>query len=71
MRRNAAFTEDKLINFLTTGLIRFPLNVYVSLVVTNIIRAVVCDFKQCGILTCVDSDEPLQPETPNGVQSVA
>ena len=28
----------------------------------------------CGILTCVDSDEPLQLlslETPNGVQSVA
>ena len=30
---------------------------------------------QCGILTSVDSDEPVQPllslETPNGVQSVA
>ena len=23
--------------------------------------AVACDFQQCGILTCVDSDEPLQP----------
>ena len=23
--------------------------------------AVTCDFQQCGILTCVDSDEPLQP----------
>ena len=20
-----------------------------------------CDFQQCGILTCVDSDEPVQP----------
>ena len=30
---------------------------------------------KCGILTSVDSDEPLQPlvslDTPNGVQSVA
>ena len=24
-------------------------------------RAVACDFQQCGFLTCVDSDEPLQP----------
>ena len=23
--------------------------------------AVTCDFQQCGILTCVDVDEPLQP----------
>ena len=23
--------------------------------------AVACDFQQCGILTCVDSDEPVQP----------
>ena len=34
-----------------------------------------CDFQQCGILTSVDSDEPMQPifslETPNNVQSVA
>ena len=34
-----------------------------------------CDFQQCGILTSVDSDEPVQPllslETPNGDQSVA
>ena len=32
-----------------------------------------CDFQQCGILTSVDSDEPVQPcfkpiETPNGVE---
>ena len=26
-----------------------------------IIRATTCDFQQCGILTCVDSDEPVQP----------
>ena len=34
-----------------------------------------CDFQQCGILTSVDSDEPVQLllglETSNGVQSVA
>ena len=34
-----------------------------------------CDFQQCGILTSVDSDEPVQPpfklETPNDVQSGA
>ena len=39
------------------------------------IRAVTCDFKQCGILTSVDSDDPVKPpvslETPNDVQSVA
>ena len=33
------------------------------------------DFQQCGILTSVDSDEPVQPpfklEAPNSVQSVA
>ena len=34
-----------------------------------------CDFQQCGILTSVDSDEPVQPpfklRTPNDVRSVA
>ena len=34
-----------------------------------------CDFQQCGILTSVDSDEPVKPpfklKTPNDVQSVA
>ena len=25
------------------------------------IRASACDFQQCGILTSVDSDEPVQP----------
>ena len=34
-----------------------------------------CDFQQCGILTSVDSDEPVQPrfklKTPNAIQSVA
>ena len=37
--------------------------------------AVTCVFKQCGILTSVDSDEPssllVGLDTPNGVQSVA
>ena len=36
---------------------------------------VTCVFQQCGILTSVDSDGPVQPnlslETPNDVQSVA
>ena len=27
----------------------------------KIIIAVTCDFQQCGILTSVDSDEPVQP----------
>ena len=27
------------------------------------IWAVTCDFQQCGILTCVDSDKPVQPPT--------
>ena len=34
-----------------------------------------CDFQQCGILTGVDSDEPVHPplrlQTPTVVQSVA
>ena len=25
------------------------------------IRVVTCDFQQCGILTSVDADEPVQP----------
>ena len=28
---------------------------------TSIIRAMTCDFQQCGILTSVDLDEPVQP----------
>ena len=39
-----------------------------------IISATTCDFKQCGILTSVDSDGLsllLGLETPNDVQSVA
>ena len=27
----------------------------------ELIRAATCDFHQCGILTTVDSDEPVQP----------
>ena len=42
---------------------------------SHMIWAMACDFQQCGILTSVDSDEPVQPplslETPNNVQSVA
>ena len=33
----------------------------ISLGVCNCIWAVTCDFQQCGILTSVDSDEPVQP----------
>ena len=25
------------------------------------ILAATCDFQQCGILTCLDSEEPVQP----------
>ena len=40
------------------------------------IGAAICDFEQCGILTSVDSDEPVHPlfhpiETSNNVRSVA
>ena len=38
-------------------------------------RGLTLDFRQCGILTSVDSDEAVQPflrlETPNTVRSVA
>ena len=34
-----------------------------------------CDFQQCGSLTSVDSDEPVQPplslEAPKDIQSIA
>ena len=36
-------------------------NVILSEVETNVKGAVTCDFQQCGILTSVDSDEPVQP----------
>ena len=43
--------------------------------ISSNILAVTCDLQQCGILTSVDSYEPVQSllnlETPNGVQSVA
>ena len=46
-----------------------------SLVFTDRCHNKVSDFQQCGILTSVDSGEPVQPplslETPNNVQSVA
>ena len=29
--------------------------------IDNVIWAVTCDFQQCGILTCVDSEEPVWP----------
>ena len=34
---------------------------YSSVGVQNLIRAVTCDFQQCGISTSVDSAEPVQP----------
>ena len=35
--------------------------------------AATCDFQQCGILTWIDSNEPVQPpiKTPNAVHSIA
>ena len=42
---------------------------------TQMKRAVTCDFQQCGVLTSVDSDEPVQPSlklrNSKCVQSVA
>ena len=34
--------------------------VFMTSFLKNKIRAVTCDFKQCGILTSVDLDEPVQ-----------
>ena len=49
--------------------------IVISLAPILYIWATTCDFQQCGILTSVDSDEPVQPpsklRTPNDVQSVA
>ena len=60
----------------------FPIKTYNTIQYYNCIVlyyqniwAVTCDFQQCGILTSVDPDKPVQPpsslETPNYVQSVA
>ena len=38
---------------LCSAIVAFPGNIYYS-------AAVSCDFQQCGILTSVDSDEPVQ-----------
>ena len=32
-----------------------------DIIYKHMIQAVACDFQQCGILTSVDSDEPVQP----------
>ena len=32
-----------------------------KIVPVALLRTVTCDFQQCGILTSVDSDEPVQP----------
>ena len=37
----------------------------------NVIWAVTCDFQQCGILTSVDSDKPVQPPFKLKFESVA
>ena len=41
------------LRFLGTGEVQSSLLKY--------IEAMTCDFQQCGILTSVDSDEPVQP----------
>ena len=45
-------------------LIAYPYNCSINIHTcaggTKDILASACDFQQCGILTCVDSDEPLQ-----------
>ena len=41
---------------------KFPLGTRLYLYPWHVsILAVTCDFHQCGILTSVDSDEPVQP----------
>ena len=35
--------------------------IFNSIFLSIIYLAVACDFQQCGILTCVNSDEPVQP----------
>ena len=37
---------------------QYPQNMYLQV---NMNRAATCDFQQCGSLTCVDLDEPVQP----------
>ena len=72
------FINDREDVFPATDVISF-VNFYSHLIqfppLTWMKWAVTCDFQQCGILTSVDTDEPLQPplslETPNCVQSVA
>ena len=39
--------------------------------VTRDLWAMTCDFQQCGILTSVDSDEPVSLVTSNDAQAVA
>ena len=45
-----------------------------SIFLSIIYLAVACDFQQCGILTCVNADEPVQPPfklSQNAVWAVA
>ena len=38
-----------------------PYHNWANKFIATIVRAATYDFQQCGILTCVDSDEPVQP----------
>ena len=56
--------NDSLLHFLREGdgrNMKFPEMVDMAAQVCYCIWASACDFQQCGILTSVDSDEPVQP----------
>ena len=46
---------------IVVGINHFVTELELFLKIKNNIIAVTCDFQQCGILTSVDSDEPVQP----------
>ena len=56
-------STDVLYGTTTNGALNFLNNIYMKnwhYVIDNI-RAATCDFQQCGILTSVDSEKPVQP----------
>ena len=59
------FTRPSSHNAVATGIckasILLLLSSYIDCCSSQYSRAVTCDFQQCGILTCVDSIEPVQP----------
>ena len=53
------FASRDLENLISRKLIQIGINALVSN--AQIILATTCDFQQCGMLTSVDSDDPVQP----------